>query len=316
MKKSLLYLLIIISVLAVMGMLSFNNGKIGIIGLQAYDPAYLACATSGSYYTPYTSNVVNAMDYGTAAGCIVVPGFPKGPPNDSSNDVFAWLPNAPFPQIPPVLNIETSPPNLPTSGTFGINLLKAVWVGNSAGCEQSAYLPGTMFENEGSDISDTFNSRTDWSKYGYIRFNMYCNEGINGGGISGNGLLSQTASLFDGVVTKTVGPVTIRTQLAQPFKYFLSASLNFLANSFERPNTWTAVYFDLTNIEKFIINATGVDYLTRPGSQITMYYDLLTLGAKDEVPAFGGRRLDSLESGTCAVSYAGHACYRIPCLQV
>jgi hypothetical protein len=288
MKKSLLYSIIIISVLTLIGLLSMQNGSIGISRLYAYDPAFVTCSMMPPYLITSGPNLVSGMESGGPATCGPLP--PRGAPYDSWNDIFVWAGYAPFPAVPPVVGTNTNDALPPARTAYGLNYMKVTWTGNVAGTgsDEHIFLASNYFENVGSDAVNTFTSKNDWSNYGYIRFYAYCSESVNGKGITGNGLLSQTASVCDVYgITRTVGPVVMSTQLSDDFKFHITASLNFLANSYDRTNTWNARYLSVTNIARFVINATGVDYTEMTNSKLIMYYDFLTLGAKDAVPAYG-----------------------------
>lgn len=275
MKKSIFYLIIILSVLFIMGILSLKNGKIGITNIMAYTTA---CGAG--------PNLVSGMD-------AVYPPCPYPPPIMSAGDVNYWVAFAPSGTPVPSLGVENivaTAGNYHPNEAFGVNYLKVTWtVDIDSKSMQKIYYDWPYYENVGSDPGNTTDAK-NWSDYGYIRFYMYCNEFNNDFGSSVN--LSQTATLYDGSLSKTVGPVQFVSQWneainPQGFIFHCTSSLNFIANSYDRTNTWNAGYFNISNVVRFSIDAPGANYSDLRNGQVYLYYDFLTLGAKDAVPSYG-----------------------------
>jgi hypothetical protein len=278
MKNSRFYVLIILAVILLIGLISLNNGKIGITKLTAY---------SGVCDPPYTQYVVNAMD-DTITACTEAP--PNGPHGDDS----AWQTVgvlAPPPVIGP-MDLVNPDHGSPTAGTFGSNFLKVNWFTDSALCPQYIYLPQNLFEDQGCTVGNPRN--WDATCYDYVGFNVYMNPNLN---FSPVNPAPQSVSFFDGTITITASPVncTISDGVANtynasaPFAWVqhVTVSLKWLGNQYDVAK---GHQFDLTNIQRVVINSPDVDYSKFTGSTYTylgvdyihwfpVYYDALILGS-------------------------------------
>ncbi len=280
MGKKSLYILSIIAVILLVFFLDFKSKNVGVEKLNAYD------AASGGNFGP---GLVNAFEGG------ITNGTPPTPPYGPLNDIWAWIGKAPA-TVP-------TPTWLNISGTFpmdyalplfpagcGINLMRITWTGKDLYSGQFIELPASKFENVGcTNPSYNPDEAKDWSCYDYIRFYFFCNGVANGGATTEE--ILQSVSLYDGSVTITVGAVNVPIKnpyYENNFDEHFSLSLKYLANMYI---TSTAKYFDVTNIQSFMINAVNTNYndfgntpLPSEGfpsgsRSVIMYYEKLTLGA-------------------------------------
>lgn len=281
MKKGFFHILIIFAVILLMLFLGVKNGK----ELIAYDPVFEACQLAfPSEIAHFGPNLVNGMSANLSCAS-------QGPPFDSDTDGAYWLGYAPFPTPAPTPFLPTTEPPwgaLPNSVYALFNgMLKITWTGdNNDKCQDYIYLNSDRFENVGCSGA-TLTAGTavthvagDWGCYEYIRFFFMLNEAVNSGSPVP---ISQTASFFDGAVTVTAGPVQISSQYGGSIDDHFTASLNYLANIYDTANSR---YFSVSNMAKIMINAVGTAYTSWNNNEVIMYYDYVTLGARDQVPTY------------------------------
>lgn len=282
MEKKSWYILSIIAVILLVIFIDFKSKNVGVEEVYAYDVA------SGTNFGP---GLVNAFEGGITVGT------PPAPPYGPLNDIWAWIGKAPAAVPTPTwLNISGTFPQdyaLPLyPAGCGINLMRITWTGKDLYSGQFIELPASKFENVGctSPVYQTYEAK-DWSCYDYIRFYFFCNGVANGGATTEE--ILQSVSLYDGSVTITVGAVNVPIKnpyYENEFNEHFSLSLKYLANMYI---TSTAKYFDITNIQSFMINAVNTNYndfgnqpLPSEGFEsgarsVIMYYEKLTLGAEN-----------------------------------
>ncbi len=269
MGKKSLYVLSIIAIIFLIFFVDFKSKNIGINSADAYDPAY------GAAYGP---GLVNAVDGGGFIGPV-----PPYPPFGPREDVNAWIGKAPVGVPTPefILISGTYPGDggFPTGG-IGNGKMRIQWIGDSSGSRQYIELPAEKFENVGctGPVYQTYEAK-DWSCYDYIDFMFYLN-GLPNGGVGTEGAY-QTVSLFDGQITFTSNAVN--TPVKHPtidgvMVEHISVSLKYLANYYDAS---AGKYFDITNIKSFIVNSVLADYSIMDSESIVMYYDYLSLTAKN-----------------------------------
>ncbi|HDQ26244.1 MAG TPA: T9SS type A sorting domain-containing protein, partial [bacterium] len=180
-----------------------------------------------------------------------------------------------------------------------------------------------VFQNQGCDDgSGGYEDAGDWSCYDYIRFNFYMNSYVNN--CPTEYLFQPVKIAFssdntdpDAVyVTFTADTAKYRGSSGgkgvfipcqglpgcadSSFLNHATVSLNFVRNQY---NQETGDYYDINSVRKFIIPAVDTDYTLsgddgwrmQPGvgegfppdsGSVVMYYDFLTLGAKDSVAVY------------------------------
>lgn len=260
MNKNRIYLMILISIVLIISIISFNKGKNGIVPLYGYTAA---CNP------PYVPEVINAMDDGNTwtAWCSNL-----GAPIDAYGDTGSWKAegfNVPTPVISAMdLNVPDS--GSPNTGTLGSNFLRVLWTDMN----QSIILPAAKFESVGCGAAN------NWSCYDYVGFNVYLNYLMNYAPVP---QVPMTVAFYDGVfsVTTTSHPVigTLNDGLypVNPWKQHVSVSIKWLANQY---SISSAAYFNVSNIQSVTILAPNVDYtqFSSSGYNLYAYYDALKLG--------------------------------------
>ncbi|PKL92490.1 MAG: hypothetical protein CVV21_01670 [Candidatus Goldiibacteriota bacterium HGW-Goldbacteria-1] len=267
MGKKSLYVLSIIAIIFLVFFVDFKSKNLGVNFVDAY--------TAG--FADYGPGLVNGFEGGSIAG------NPPYPPFGPRNDIIEWKGTAPVGVPTPVYFLISG--TYPGDGGFpdcapGVGIMRIEWKGNSTGSRQYIELPAEKFENVGctSPVYQTYEAK-DWSCYDYVDLMFYLN-GLPNGGIGTEGAF-QTVSLFDGQITVTSNAVS--TPVKHPtidgvIVEHISVSLKYLANHYD---VSAGRYFDISNIRSYSINAPIADYSIMDSESIVMYYDNVSLSAKD-----------------------------------
>ncbi len=316
MKNRRIYSFVILIVFLMISIFSYFSNKANPPYVHAFDLDYYYF---GPPIYPVSPNLINDFD------SVHAPYTMKYSPVNSEYDYKGWQGGTKDNGVPLSYMTNcgggvcagTTDTNCPPA-KHGQGYMRVSWSGNTNSSPQFVHLTnyaettnpdfGQNFENTGCYVPKPVGIPTagpsptpvtvhagDMSCYGYIKFYLYFNVYPNGG--SAEKPLYQNAAIYDGNVTITGSDLPFVTQGAfdNSFSTFYSMSLNYLANQYD---VTTGRYFGVSTVTDIIINAPKADYSKWPTlagkgfeslpsfRSIIMYYDFLSLGAKDSLPVY------------------------------